>query len=414
MKRCQIAGVLCLLFGFLLCACSAAPESAASESAPAAEEISLKVVTPWLSTGDKAPGKDGFYQLVRNPQQGSNMIYTDYSTKTTVYLCNRPDCQHNDETCPSWFSFPGGGIFLDAKGEHLFCAIRGDSEQEQAETIWKMDLNGENRQALYTCAPNESLTDMAISDGTSLYFAAGVTDPETWTLNKTLKQLDIQSGKTEDLMTYQDTAWLFGAFEDELLVQIFDGASFRYDAYSLKTKTSRTLLTYDENARSMPSGDSIYVVKPLTDSTAEVLKFNIKTGETSSLCKDIPYFVDTTTVGDIVDGRMIIHASDTRENDPEKIKVYYYAVNCETGEMTDLPLTYEIGETTDFVNVVAETGDFFVVTSGTETVKSIANGTDGTPYELEGTIFIYSLISKSDYWNGQPNYIKIDNSAIKR
>lgn len=109
-------------------------------------------------------------------------------------------------------------------------------------------------------------------------------------------------------MTYQDTAWLFGAFEDELLVQIFDGASFRYDAYSLKTKTSRTLLTYDENARSMPSGDSIYVVKPLTDSTAEVLKFNIKTGETSSLCKDIPYFVDTTTVGDIVDGRMIIHA----------------------------------------------------------------------------------------------------------
>ena len=215
-------------------------------------------------------------------------------------------------------------------------------------------------------------------------------------------------------MTYQDTAWLFGAFEDELLVQIFDGTSFRYDAYSLKTKTARTLLTYDENARSMPSGDSIYVVKPLTDSTAEVLKFNIKTGETSSLCKDIPYFVDTTAVGDIVDGRMIIHASDTRENDPEKMKVYYYAVNCETGEMTDLPLTYEIGETTDFVNVVAETGDFFVVTSGTETVKSIANGTDGTPYELEGTIFIYSLISKSDYWNGQPNYIEIDNSAIKR
>ena len=421
MKRYKAMTMLCLLFGLLLCACSAPAEPAAGESEPAAsqseaaEEISLTPVTPFGVSGSKASAKEGFYRFSTNPQAGGNIIYTDYSTKTTVYLCNRPECRHNDETCPSWFDLLGGDLFLDAKGEHLFCAGWVNSEQEQTQVIWKMDANGENREKLYTCAPNESLVDMVISDGTSLYFVTGVAGKEIGKINKTLKQIDIQTGKTEDLMSYQDMEWLVGAFENELLILSSDGKSYRYDAYSPETKTARTLFVYDINAISQPSGDSIYLLEPITDGTAEVLQYNMKTGEKVSLCQEVPYFgSDTTRIENIVDGRIVIHASDTRENDPEKIKHYHYAVDCKTGEMTDLPLTYTMGEMTDFVPIVAGADEFFVVISGTETVKSIMTGTDGTPYEAEGTIFIYSLISKSDYWNGQPNYIEIDDSAIKQ
>ena len=413
MKRYQIAGMLCLLFSLLLCACSAPPEPAASEPEQAAAEISLTPVTSFLLVGSTTGGENGFYKSIPNPQKGSNIVYIDYATKAAVYLCSRPECQHNDETCPSWFPFAVGGLFLDAKNEHLFCVGSADSEQEQTEVIWKMDANGENREKFYTCSPSENLIDMVVSDGSSLYFATGVVDKETWKLKKTLKQVNIESGEAVDLMTYQDTEWLFGAFDDELLVLFFDGESRRYDAYSLKTKTSRTVLTYDMNVLSRPSGDSIYLMQPLTDSTAEVLKFNIKTGETVSLCKDAPYFsADTAMIEDIVDGRIVIHASDTRENDPEKIKRYHYAVDCETGEMTDLPLTYPMGETTNFVQIAADAGEFFVVNSGLEMVKAVLNGTDGTPYETEISMSAFSMISKSDYWSGQPNYIEIDHSAI--
>ena len=413
MKRYQIAGVLCLLFSLLLCACNAPPEPAASEPEQAAAEISLTPVTPFLGADNATASKSGFYRLTPNPQKGSNIVYIDYATKAAVYLCNRPECQHNDETCPSWFPFSTGYVFLDAKNEHLFCVGRADSEQEQTEVIWKTDVNGENREKFYTCSPSENLIDMVVSDGSSLYFATGVVDKETWKLKKTLKQVNIESGEAVDLMTYQDTEWLFGAFDDELLVLFFDGASRRYDAYSLETKTSRTVLTYDMNVLSRPSGDSIYLMQPLTDSTAEVLKFNIKTGETVSLCKDAPYFsADTAMIEDIVDGRIVLRASDTRENDPEKIKRYHYAVDCETGEMTDLPLTYPMGETTNFVQFAADAGEFFVVNSGLERVKAVLNGSDGAPYETEISTSVYSMISKSDYWSGQPNYIEIDHSAI--
>ena len=419
MKRYQIAGMLCLLFSLLLCACSAPPELVTGESSVTGEsesevaEISLTPVTPFLGADDTVSSKGGFYELTPNPQKGSNIVYIDYATKAAVYLCSRPECQHNDETCPSWFPFSTGYVFLDAKNKHLFCVGRADSEQEQTEVIWKMDANGENREKLYTCSPNENLIDMVVSDGSSLYFATGIVDSETWNLKKTLKQVNIESGKAVDLMTYQDAEWLFGAFEDELLVLFFDGKSFRYDAYSPETKNSRTLLTYDGNALSRPWGDSIYLVQPLTDSTAEVLKFNMKTMEKVSLCKDVPYFGgDTAMIEDIVDGRIVMYASDTRENDPEKIKRYHYAIDCATGEMTDLPLTYPTQEATDFVKIVADAGEFFVVNSGMEMVKAVLNGPDGAPYETEISTSVYSMISKSDYWSGQPNYIEIDNSAI--
>ena len=60
----------------------------------------------------------------------------------------------------------------------------------------------------------------------------------------------------------------------------------------------------------------------------------------------------------------------------------------------------------------ADAGEFFVVNSGLERVKAVLNGSDGTPYETEISMSAFSMISKSDYWSGQPNYIEIDNSAI--
>ena len=80
MKRYQIAGMLCLLFSLLLCACSAPPELVTGESSVTGEsesevaEISLTPVTPFLGADNETASKSGFYRLTPNPPKGSTIV----------------------------------------------------------------------------------------------------------------------------------------------------------------------------------------------------------------------------------------------------------------------------------------------------------------------------------------------------
>ena len=53
-------------------------------------------------------------------------------------------------------------------------------------------------------------------------------------------------------------------------------------------------------------------------------------------------------------------------------------------------------------------GEFLVI-SGEEPHTDQVVGPDGVPYTVENSILLYSLISKTDFWNNQPNYSEIEN-----
>ena len=65
MKRYQIGGMLCLLFSPLLRACSAPPESAATEPEQNAEETSLTPVTSFLLVDAAIGGERGTRRITR-------------------------------------------------------------------------------------------------------------------------------------------------------------------------------------------------------------------------------------------------------------------------------------------------------------------------------------------------------------
>lgn len=92
----------------ILCACSA--QSISSESlSPSIQEnqdefssgsASLSLVTSYLGSDSKAVGQNGFYQIFPNTQGGCNILYSDYDSLTTVYLCSAANCLHNNDPVP--------------------------------------------------------------------------------------------------------------------------------------------------------------------------------------------------------------------------------------------------------------------------------------------------------------------------
>ena len=52
--------------------------------------------------GDGNGAGDGYYHLVPRADSSNNICFVDYKSRTQVYLCNRPECEHCDDTCTSW------------------------------------------------------------------------------------------------------------------------------------------------------------------------------------------------------------------------------------------------------------------------------------------------------------------------
>lgn len=118
---------LCIALFFTSCGTSAA-ESARQEgvlSGQNAEE------TP-LSAGDAAAlpqmqiisshsgiiasgmvgNQNGCYEVLDRPVGDGNILYTDYATKSRIYLSSRITGDHTDESDPSWLKSTVGGCFF--------------------------------------------------------------------------------------------------------------------------------------------------------------------------------------------------------------------------------------------------------------------------------------------------------------
>ena len=399
-----------------LCACSVQPvdqvgtSSSSAVITPADETLAL--VTSPLGPLDGAVSSSGFYQLRANPQAGSNIVYTDFATGSTVYLCSRPECLHEDDTCTSWFPFAMGYLFMDAKEEHLFCIGNANRATEDTETIWRMTSAGENREKFYQCAPNETLVDAIASGDEHIYFSTQVVNRETRQVEKYLNQANIYDKTVSPLLTCGGGDWLMGAFDDRLVLLLSDeeDAEMRYATFDIASQTSEPFYSYsygqsDGGESSFIDGEYLYILQSTSTGTADLKRLHIPTGETLALADGLPFFgPDTTSIRGVFGGYLEVTAFDTRANDPENIPRYHYAVNCETGQVQELSLTYPMGEIESFVVIIAEAGSDFLVGTGMEFVTMMLNGPDHTYYAAEVGVPAYALINKEDYWNNQPVY----------
>lgn len=128
---------------------------------------------------------DKGYYYISEGEERSNIKYFDYSAKKEIYLCNRPNCNHDTEECNSYldvasscdlFIYNNNIYLITSNGETQSMSMsitdEGASTLEtktQTPIIYKMNLDGTNKTKLFVCPSGVEIGSNFIFDGKNLY-----------------------------------------------------------------------------------------------------------------------------------------------------------------------------------------------------------------------------------------------------
>lgn len=122
--------------------------------------------------------KEGYYSIYSNEDGMTNIMYVDYKTKKQIYLCDKSECNHDNEKCTSFIDFKYAAmekmLLCDDKYLYLITSEYnntngistsisygefGATNEDQPTTIYRMNLDGSNKKLLATLNTGESLSD---------------------------------------------------------------------------------------------------------------------------------------------------------------------------------------------------------------------------------------------------------------
>lgn len=425
---------IAMLLLLLLASCSSAADDGQPGSIPVqavvkeetAEEDSLELLTNVLGVESSTTSPTGFYESYTFTNGKANILYTDYESKTRVFLCNRPDCTHDNESCTSFLgeNIVGANLFMSSDDTQLYVVTNSNPDKEIPSRIWRMDADGDNRQLLYSLGADELLFDAVVGNSRSLYFMTQSLSSGLQPI-KTLFHLDIQTGEATELKQIDGINWLSGTDGQNLYILYSSGMygdtkyEYRFCVYAPSTGEESTVFQYafdmdSENnsiVNMMVYDDSLLLIKYNGDETGSLVKYDIKTQEETLLCENIPVF-DTirTYVYSPVDGYLFIDSARVLE--PGKVEMVSNAVNLSTGMLRPITMYYGEEYFRTCVKTIGVYGDSYFVQSGVEMRATSLIGNDGVPYETQIEVPVYGMISKEDFWSNTPNYLPIQDTVV--
>lgn len=431
---------ICISMMVLLCGCQTTKQEEKKEEhtqANYSDDIH-EIQSQSMIGGSGAGNEQGYYYIthLESNEHGDymNIKYIDYASKKEMYLCNKPNCTHDDDTCPSYLAggFSGlGQLFLDE--EHLYVVhpkeISNKNEDAQLSfssnlsmqyQVYKMDLDGNNRSITTSLEANEKLQTTCYAQGKYFYAVVEQTQADQG-VKKQLIRIDANSGKRENLRSMDDTN-LVGTYHNQLVIVKSDYYAHYFDA-NASVEEMRNLM----NA-----------------SQAELFLFDCdKQTETSILQKPLNEVYEPITAGDYVyyqdvQGTSLrrIHMEDGSDEeffsqqqhasvwklDETHLKLEYFddkemnaslvradVLDLTTGNTTPLKFTIEVPHT--YVDVLAQTKDSFLVINDYDAVDEYIAYFDVTQTTIQDEHL--ALVDKHDYYAQIPNYQAIDRGERK-
>ena len=197
--RTWFSGLCAAVLLFSLCGCGGKDTEASSVSAspttPRSSLTTLAQETP--ASGVHCATDAGYYYLsedwkvLSDGTVGMPLFYVDYASGQEVYLCSDSSCAHDSDRCSAIFSETDfclsssvlfvyqdklyllskeydedGSILQDLSGSNTMEPL---SDPRPA-TLYRMNLDGTNREKCYTFDEALTLEDWVFSDETGLYF----------------------------------------------------------------------------------------------------------------------------------------------------------------------------------------------------------------------------------------------------
>lgn len=418
-------GILIMICALTSCAPSSRDQVDTAETDPSALSF-----IDYTREGDGTGCGDGYYRLIPRSDCSNNICFVDYQQHQQVYLCSRPECLHQDETCTSWLPYGAGGGALFAAGDHLYYFSFGNRDLDIIEAlgedalpqIIQMDRNGANRKVLYTFSPSEVIRKGICYDQNAIYFTCDSFEnfeKNNYLPESILYQYSTESGELTKLQTLPvgkeligvngrclvftscEDAWNIAAPASELQSDIL--------LYNVDTAEEHQILSHPFTSLGRVFGGVYYLYDPHTLTLSEQ---ELVPGSSLQVIRGEIFDAEFTGYPDnvktIFDGHLFIVYEIPNSRKSEYLQ-NMFAVDLSTGKSQQIDLS--VGNfTSKPVDIVDETAEYFLVISSVD-FEDVHVPFSGGSLTMEYPYYNYALIRKSDYYASKPNYILIETVA---
>lgn len=248
MKK-RILTAMTLLLALLLFGCGGSASQAAARQDTSAQNSAVFTALQ-RSSGWNYGGyaKDGFYYVSSAVREdgSANLMYLDYTTMQTIYLCGQPNCSHDTEACTSYLPYSAGGVLCSVVGEQLILVFPGNvhSSAPASSTVLPhievMGLDGADRKTTVTFEASQQINRPLVTDGTSIYCELDtVTDDGN--MNAELIRVSPDTGTCETVCPLSQE-WVKGGAGSRLILLDSNGCYTAFDPATGKRETLRTVI----------------------------------------------------------------------------------------------------------------------------------------------------------------------------
>ncbi len=370
--------------------------------------------------------RNGFYQIIPNENGYANLMYTDYTTASQIYLCSTPNCEHNSETCTSYIDNTGFSVFPAVYKEKLFL-IYSSFSQVTSSKIECMDMNGNNSHTLFTFDPSITLNDGAIVGNDEIVISGYKIDDSGESIQSIpfIGAISINSGEYREIYSLPDTGekiqqnlFLRGVSDTGFILKTISfetgadasDSTSRIFELSFDGKKETELLSFTGNTCfEEHNGKELIYLRFDSNSVSLCKRTNQSSQEdvvVENVCNlpcvhetDLPFNQDNLYIVGFVDDYVLLnHLYDDGYDEDENIFLRYaqYAVNLSDGAAVEITLSNTVMATQKPINIVAKYDDSLLVDAVEEVVNGIA-------YRRTG------IISVQDYLHSVPAYTMIQS-----
>lgn len=380
--------------------------------------------------------QDGYYYI--KSDDGDHIMYFDYKTQKEVYLCNKPNCKHEDASCSSYldigelnelFYYDSHLYLVNSQAAGNIVVMNFDGSTSSAEegtptTVYRMNLDGTDKQKLFTVPDGTQLSMPYIIRGDTMYafletYQNEQKDQYSFSgsvINSRLIAIDLANGSYQELADGMNHSFL-GVYHDKIVLQemiyakdpkAFDDDPVGYvdNLYQSKTRiklldieTKQAEVIYEDlykNVEQMQlDKEGIYL---LAQNSQQLEYLDIATKEKTEIVK-LPQ--SDMELSKIIDDKLLVYHYKDEDAHIDTANV----IDLKTRSMNEFRLKDKNGflvtiladnDTYYFVETDHIFGEEYTTWAGTKQQDMLSIG--------------YALIKKADYWASQPNYIKMSNA----
>lgn len=392
----------------------------------------------------RCSSEKGYYYIgqalieLKEGSYGYLMMYMDFDTKKEICLCNRPGCNHDDESCPAVFKDDelswGGSLFYyddhlylfshdqDQAGSSVVKDPRDFSFTRESDTsftastaqIYRMNPDGTDRKKVFTFEEGLSVEDQVLASGNSLFFVTkkisteNIDNQTTYctTTERNLVEVDMDGWKAHNVCKLSTESPILGALDNRLIIKeiVFDRElsnkeKVDEDKYFNAYKDSQSFFT----TLNLETGKAEEIVKVSNDKTNtcavsgkylylstegedKIVRIDIESGEKKILAE-----TKNSYITDVY--KDVLHCSSWSADEDNAM----YFVHLDDGKIEKSHL--QLSSIGGPIYIWEELIDQFLVLYDYDAQKDpMYEG----QYNINGAK--YALINKADLYKGKDNY----------